>query len=238
MIKAYYTAANGATGCQNYLDIISNNMANIQTQGFKKSKPEFSDLIYTNIRGPEGADTELKSGSGSKINKVDVVFTQGAPYETGVPTDFAIQGDGFFMVRFEDEDLYTRGGNFEITNIDGENYLTYQGGYVLNSDEEPIILEDTGDTEDTNNMEPGVFAFENNMDLEQTGNNLYRIKNDDVEYELLENPKIMKGWLEASNVEASEEMIKLIQLQRSFQLNSSIVKTSDEIEQTINTLKS
>ena len=75
MIKAYYTAANGATGCQNYLDIISNNMANIQTQGFKKSKPEFSDLIYTNIKGPEGADTELKSGSGSKINKVDVGCT-------------------------------------------------------------------------------------------------------------------------------------------------------------------
>ena len=235
MIKAYYTATNGATGSQNYLDIISNNMANIQTQGFKKSKPEFSDLLYTNIRGPEGANTELKSGSGSKINKVDVVFTQGAPYQTGVPTDFAIQGDGFFMVQFEDENFYTRGGSFEITNIDEENYLTYQGGYVLNSDEEPIILENT---EDINSIEPGVFTFSNNMDLEQTGNNLYRIANEDAEYELMENPKLQKGWLEASNVEMSEEMIKLIQLQRAFQLNSSIVKTADEIEQTINTLKS
>lgn len=235
MIKAYYTATNGATGSQNYLDIISNNMANIQTQGFKKSKPEFSDLLYTNIRGPEGANTELKSGSGSKINKVDVVFTQGAPYQTGVPTDFAILGDGFFMVQFEDEDLYTRGGSFEITNIDEENYLTYQGGYVLNSDEEPIILENT---DDISNMEPGVFVFTNNMDLEQTGNNLYRIANEDAEYELTENPKTQKGWLEASNVEVSEEMIKLIQLQRAFQLNSSVVKTADEIEQTINTLKS
>ncbi len=235
MIKAYYTATNGATSSQNYLDIISNNMANIQTQGFKKSKPEFSDLLYTNIRGPEGANTELKSGSGSKINKVDVVFTQGAPYQTGVPTDFAIQGDGFFMVQFEDENFYTRGGSFEITNIDEENYLTYQGGYVLNSDEEPIILENT---EDINSIEPGVFTFSNNMDLEQTGNNLYRIANEDAEYELMENPKLQKGWLEASNVEMSEEMIKLIQLQRAFQLNSSIVKTADEIEQTINTLKS
>ena len=235
MIKAYYTATNGATSSQNYLDIISNNMANIQTQGFKKSKPEFSDLLYTNIRGPEGANTELKSGSGSKINKVDVVFTQGAPYQTGVPTDFAILGDGFFMVQFEDEDLYTRGGSFEITNIDEENYLTYQGGYVLNSDEEPIILENT---DDISNMEPGVFVFTNNMDLEQTGNNLYRIANEDAEYELTENPKTQKGWLEASNVEVSEEMIKLIQLQRAFQLNSSVVKTADEIEQTINTLKS
>lgn len=234
MIKAYYTAANGATGCQNYLDIISNNMANIQTQGFKKSKPEFSDLLYTNVRGPEGANTELKSGSGSKINKVDVVFTQGAPYQTGVPTDFAIQGDGFFMVQFEDENLYTRGGSFEITNIDEENYLTYQGGYVLNSDEEPIVLEST---DDISSIEPGVFAFTNNMDLKQAGNNLYRTASEDAEYELMEDPKIQKGWLEASNVEVSEEMIKLIQLQRAFQLNSSIVKTADEIEQTINTLK-
>lgn len=246
MIKAYYTATNGAMSTQNYLDVISNNMANIQTQGFKKSKPEFSDLMYTNIRGAEGANTELKSGSGSKINKVDVVFSQGAPYQTGVPTDFAIQGDGFFMVQFEDENLFTRGGSFEITNIDEENYLTYQGGYVLNSNEEPIILEDTEDTENTENiedveditsLEPGVFAFTNNMDLEQTGNNLYRIANEDAEYELMESPKLMKGWLEASNVEVSEEMIRLIQLQRSFQLNSNIVKTADEIEQTINTLR-
>ncbi len=234
MINAYYTATNGAMSSQNYLDVISNNMANIQTDGFKRSKPEFADLMYTNIRGVQGANTELKAGSGSKINKVDVVFDQGTLYQTGVPTDFAIQGDGFFMVQFEDENFYTRGGSFEITNIDDENYLTYQGGYVLNNEEEPIILENA---DDINNIQPGVVTFANNMDLEQTGDNLYRIANEDAEYETLENPKVMKGWLEASNVEVSTEMIKLIQLQRAFQLNSSIVKTADEIEQTINTLK-
>jgi len=234
MIKAYYTGTNGAMSSQNYLDIISNNMSNIQTDGFKKSKPEFADLMYTNIRGTEGANTELKSGSGSKISKVDVIFSQGAPYHTGVPTDFSIQGDGFFMVQFEDENLYTRGGNFEITNIDNENYLTYQGGYVLNSEEEPVILEND---DDINNIDVGVFAFANNGDLEQAGNNLYRIANEDAEYNLLENPNVMKGYLEASNVEVSEEVVKLIKLQRSFQLNTNIVKTADEIEQTINTLR-
>lgn len=231
MIKAYYTALNGAMGSQNYLDVLSNNMANVQTEGFKKSKPEFSDLLYTNIRGVEGANTELKSGSGTKLNKVDVVFTQGTPVRTGVPTDFAIQGDGFFAIQFEEENLYTRGGSFEVSNIDDENYLTYQGGFVLNKDEEPIIVENTDD------IEVGIFVFNNNGALEQAGNNLFRIANEDVEYNLLENSKVMKGFIETSNVEVSEEMVKLIQIQRAFQLNSIVIKTADEIEQTINTLK-
>jgi flagellar basal body rod protein FlgG len=233
MIKAYYTATNGAISNKNYLDVISNNMANIQTEGFKKSKPEFSDLIYTNMRGTKGADTELKSGSGSKISKVDVVFSQGTPYQTGVKTDFAILGEGFFAVQFEEENLFTRGGSFEITNIDDENYLTYQGGYILNNQEEPIIIKNS---DDIDSIEIGVFTFNNNADLEQAGNNLYRISNEDAEFNLAE-AKVLKGYLEASNVEISDEMVKLIQIQRAFQLNSTVIKTADEIEQTINTLR-
>lgn len=233
MIKAYYTAVNGATSNQNYLDVISNNMANIQTEGFKKSKAEFSDLMYTNIRGAEGENTEMKSGSGSRLNKVDVVFNQGALYSTGATTDFAIAGDGYFAVQFEDENLYTRGGSFEVTNIDDENYLTYQGGFVLNNEEEPIILENSDD-----NINVGVFEFMNNSDLSQAGNNLFRIANEDAEYSLSENSKVMKGYLESSNVDLAEEMVKLLQIQKSFQLNSNVIQTADEIEQTINSLRS
>ena len=233
MIKAYYTATNGAISNKNYLDVISNNMANIQTEGFKKSKPEFSDLIYSNMRGAEGANTELKSGSGSKLNKIDVVFSQGIPYQTGVKTDFAILGEGFFAVQFEEENMFTRGGSFQITNIDDENYLTYQGGYVLNNQEEPIIIENN---DDIDNIEIGVFALRNNGDLEQAGNNLYKISNEDVEYDMVE-AKVLKGYLETSNVEISDEMVKLIQIQRAFQLNSTVIQTADEIEQTINSLR-
>jgi len=233
MIKAYYTATNGAISNKNYLDVISNNMANIQTQGFKKSKPEFSDLVYTNMRGAKGADTELKLGSGSKIGKVDIVFSQGIPYQTGVETDFAILGEGFFAIQFEDENLFTRGGSFEITNIDGENYLTYQGGYVLNNQEEPIIIKNN---DDIDNIGIGVFTFNNNADLEQVGNNLFRISNEDAEYNIGE-AEVLKGYLEGSNVEITDEMVKLIQIQRAFQLNSTLIKTADEIEQTINTLR-
>ncbi len=102
---------------------------------------------------------------------------------------------------------------------------------MLNKDEEPIII---GSDED---MEPGIFGFENNGDLVQAGNNLFRIANEDTEYALLENTSAAQGFIEASNVEISEEMVKLIQVQRAFQLNSTVIKTADEIEQTINTLR-
>ncbi len=233
MIKAYYTAANGARSNKSYLDVISNNMANIQTAGFKKSKPEFSDLVYTNMRGSEGANTELKSGSGSKINKTDLIWSQGTLYQTGVNTDFAILGDGFFAVQFEEGNFFTRSGSFEITNINDVNYLTYHGGYVLNIQEEPIIIGNEGSI---NNADLGVFSFDNNSDLQQAGNNLFRLSNENAEYNLAE-AGVLQGSLEASNVEVSEEMIKLIQIQRAFQLNTTVIQTADQIEQTINSLR-
>jgi len=239
MIKAYYTATNGAVSNQNYLDVMSNNIANVQTDGYKKSKAEFSDLLYTNIKG-----TETQVGSGSKLNKVDTIFSQGAPYATGNETDYAILGDGFFAVQFEDKTYFTRGGSFEETNIDGENYLMYQGGYVLDENEEPILIENKNDVlneveeiEETEKSSVGVFVLANNSDLKRVGNNLFEIANEDAEYSLSENPKVMKGYLEASSVEIAEEMVKMIQIQRAFQFNSKVIQTSDEIEQTINSLR-
>lgn len=227
MIRAYYTATNGAIGNQNYLDVLSNNIANVQTDGYKKSKAEFSDLLYTNING-----TQSKVGSGSKLGKVDTVFNQGALYNTGQDTDFSIEGDGFFAVQVEDNTYFTRCGSFEKTNVDGENYLMYQGGYVLDENEEPIIIEN-GDNE----QKVGVFVFGNNSDLKSIGNNLFEVSNDAAEYNLSEDSKAMNGFLEASGVEIAEEMVKLIQVQRAFQFNSKVIQTSDEIEQTINSLK-
>lgn len=227
MIRAYYTATNGAVSNQNYLEVISNNIANIETDGYKKSKPEFSELLYTNMKG-----TDIKVGSGSKIQKVDILFNQGASYNTGKNTDFAIEGDGFFAVSFQDKTYFTRGGSFEVINMDDENFLMYHGGYVLDENEEPIVLENND-----NEINVGIFVLENNSDLKRIGNNLFEIANEDAEYSLLENPKLLKGSLESSGVEISEELLKIIEIQRAFQLNSKIIQTADEIEQTINSLK-
>lgn len=228
MIQSYYTGVNGAKSNQENLNVISNNIANIQIEGFKKSKAEFSELLYTNM----DSNNNQKIGSGSKLNKVDIIFDQGPLVQTERNSDFAITGDGFFQVKFGDEKQFTRDGNFNIVNLDGKNYLLYQGGYVLDKDEQPIIIEDNDQK-----INIGVFQFENNENLNRSGNNLFYIKKANVNYSSSENPNVLRGYLEQSSVDITEEMIKMIQSQRSFQLNSKVIQTADEIEQTINSLK-
>lgn len=229
MIRAYYNATNGAISNQNYLDVMSNNVANIQTEGYKKSKAEFSDLLYSNVQGTSG---RTLVGSGSRLESVDVLFSQGAPYSTGNETDFAIQGDGFFAVQYGDDTYFTRGGSFQVADIDGERYLMYQGGYVLDENEEPIMVEN-----ENTEIKVGVFVTENNSNMIRAGNNLFKLSGEDVEYTLSENPKLLQGYLESSGVEIADEMVKLIQIQRAFQMNSKVIQTADEIEQTINSLR-
>lgn len=231
MIQSYYTAINGAKSNQENLNVISNNMANIQTTGFKKSKAEFSELLYTKIDNSNNGEVK---GSGSKINKVDVVFSQGPLTDTGRNTDFAITGDGFFQVQFGESTQFTRDGNFSISKIDSKNYLMYQGGYVLGSDEKPIIIEN----KNSEVINVGVFQFENNENLVSSGNNLFHIENENANYSASQSSNTLRGYLEQSSVDITEEMINLLKSQRSFQLNSKIIQTADEIEQTINSLKS
>ncbi len=230
MIRAFYTAAAGANSNQTYLDVISNNLANIQTDGYKALKPEFSDLLYTNLT--QVGEGSLMVGSGSKIDKTDTLFNEGTLIQTDKLTDFAILGDGFFAIQKEDETLYTRTGAFTVGNIDGENYLMLDSGYVLDNNEEPIIL-----TEGENEINIGVYKFTNNFDLERVGNNLFRIANENAEYEISEVAEVKRGYVEGSNVVLAQEMVKMIQSQRAFQFNSKIIQVADEIEQTINSLR-
>ncbi len=230
MIREFYTATAGANSNQTYLDVISNNLANIQTEGYKSLKPEFSDLLYTNLT--QAGNGSLMVGSGSKIDKTDTLFSEGTLIQTDKLTDFAILGDGFFAIQKEDEILYTRTGAFTVGNIDGENYLMLDSGYVLDNNEEPIIL-----TEGENEINIGVYKFTNNFDLERVGNNLFRIANENAEYEISEVAEVKRGYIEGSNVVLSQEMVKMIQTQRAFQFNSRIIQVADEIEQTINSLR-
>jgi len=226
MIKAFYTGVSGSLANQSKLNVISNNMANVNTEGFKKSKAEFADLLHNNIRG-------ASTGSGSKIAKIDIVFSQGAPISTGNGTDFMVNGDGFFGITLEDETVFTRAGSFKDTITEDGRYLTYNGGYVLDSNEEPIEMEAFKNGE----VVPAVFEFENNSNLEQIGGNLFRVNNEEAIYEISEEDKLMQGYLEGSTVDIAEEMINIIETQRAFQLNSNIIKTADEIEQIINSLR-
>lgn len=236
MIRAYYTAVAGAKTYQKHLDVISNNLANVQTQGYKALKGEFSDLLYTNV---SRTGDNLMVGSGSKLLKTDTIFSEGAFLETGKETDYAIVGDGFFSIQKGDEIYYTRNGAFTVAEFDGELYLTLDGGFVLNSNEEPIILNEEVQGEDSElGKIPGVTKFTNNFDLERVGDSLFVIANENAEYEIAENPDLMPGYLESSNVIMVNELTNMIQAQRAFQFNSRIIQVADEIEQTINNLRS
>jgi len=230
MIRAFYTATTGANSNQTYLDVISNNLSNMQTDGYKTLKPEFSDLLYTNLT--QAGEGSLMVGSGAKIDKTDTIFTMGNLMQTDKETDFAIVGDGFFAIQKEDEILYTRSGCFTVGNIDGENYLMLDSGYVLDNNEEPILL-----AEGENEINIGVYKFSNNHDLERVGNNLFRVANENAEYEISETAEVKKGFIEGSNVNLADQMVKMIQTQRAFQFNSKMIQIADEIEQTINSLK-
>lgn len=230
MIRAFYTAATSAKSNQSYLDIISNNMSNLQTIGYKAMKGEFSDLLYSNLSQTQ--DGSLMVGCGSKLAKTDTIFTTGTLIQTDKETDFAITGDGFFGIQKDDEIYYTRDGSFTIGNIDGQNYLMLDNGYVLDSNEEPIMIENIDDI-----ATPAVYVFSNNGDLERVGDNLFKISNEDAEYQISENPELKRGFIEGSGVFLAQEMVKMIQTQRAFQFNSKIIQVADEIEQTINSLR-
>lgn len=237
MIRAYYTATAGAKTYQKHLDIIANNLSNVKTEGYKALKGEFSDLLYTNL---SQTGENLMVGSGSKLLKTDSIFSEGAFLETGKETDYAILGDGFFAIQKGDEIYYTRSGAFTVSEIDGELYLTLDSGFVLNSNGDPINLSYYSDEltdEDIFEKTPGVYKFTNNFDLERIGGNLFQITNEDAEYEAVEKPNLMVGYIESSNVVLTQEMTNMIQAQRAFQFNSRIIQVADEIEQTINTLK-
>lgn len=230
MIKAFYTARSGAISSQANLDVVSNNISNMQTNGYKSQKGEFQDLLYQNMSQDDGS---LMIGSGSKLDSVKNDFAVGALVATGNGFDSAIIGDGFFGVQVEDETYYTRNGNFHIGVIDDEMYLMSDNGYVLDEDEEPIVI----DTDDPN-YNIGVFDFNNKGDLELVGNSFFKISNEDAEYEIVEDPEIKYGYLEESNVDLATEMTNIIKNQRAFQFNTKIIQVADEIEQTVNSLSS
>lgn len=225
MIGAFYNSKSGAIASQEYINVISNNISNVQTNGFKKGSADFSELLNQNIRGVE-------MGNGTRLEKVKTVHGQGYLSETGIDTDFAVNGEGYFAVQFGNETRFTRDGSFAIGIIEDEKLLTYQGGFVLDAEGNHINVDQLRNKE----TEIGIFKFENREHLVQEGNNLFRAT-DQAVYGVEEGAEAMEGFIEGSNVDLGEEMVKLMHMQKLFQLSTKLIQTSDEIEQTINSLK-
>lgn len=261
MDKTLRTAATGLTAQQRYVEIISNNIANVNTTGYKKVRPEFEDLLYESLR-PAGANkrmnveplNEVQIGSGTELTATTKIFTQGDLSETNNKLDLGISGEGFFMIRRADNSIaYTRDGSF---NMDKNGELVTTQGYKL----EPGITIPT-DAVDVQISREGVVTavledgvteqtlgqielarFVNPAGLRNLGENLY-VETPASGNAIIEQPgsnntgELIQNHLESSNVSIVDEMVNMITAQRAYELNSKSVTTADTILGTAVNLK-
>jgi flagellar basal-body rod protein FlgG len=259
MVRSLYSSASGMEAQQANLDVIANNLANINTTGFKRSKIEFQDLLYETTRAAgaeQGSGTQLPTGiqvgHGSRVVATSKVFSEGELTQTGEQLDLAINGDGFFQVQMPDGTIaYTRDGALkrsstgQITTSDG---LPVQGGFqpvpagttgiTVSSSGEVTMTSGSG----TSNFQVQLVRFTNPSGLNSIGGNLY------TESLASGTPEtgtpgesgygsLQQGYLEMSNVKVVQEMVNMIVAQRAYEVNSKAVQSADEMLQESNNLR-
>lgn len=253
MMKSLWTSKTGLESQQQQMDVIANNLANVSTNGFKRSRAVFEDLLYQNVRQPgasSSSQNELPSGlmvgSGTRLVATERLHTQGGLQSTGNSRDLAINGEGFFQVLLVDGSAaYTRDGSFQL---DENGQLVTAAGYpvepavfipanalsVTISHDGIITVTTPGNagTEEVGQMTLSTFI--NPAGLQSIGQNLY------TETQASGTPneaipgvngagQIYQGYVETSNVNVVEEMVSMIQTQRAYEINSKAVQTSDEM---------
>lgn len=257
MIRALYSAASGMVAQQANLETVSNNLANVNTNGFKKSRAEFQDLMYAQVQAPiTPLSTGLAIGQGARLSSLDRVLSGGAMQVTGGTYDLAIQGGGFFRIQQENATLaYTRDGAF---HLDAQGHVATADGGLLLGETGPITIpagardvQVTGDGNITYLDAAGktvaaakvsLATFVNPGGLAEAGGNLLTEQAASGPARLV-NPgtggtgNLSQGLLEASNVEPAEEMINMMQAQRAYQLNSRVVQSADEMMSLANNLR-
>ncbi len=257
-VQTLYTAATGMEALETKLDVIANNMANINTTGFKKDRANFEDLFYRQIRLPGATDadgnltsTGIDVGLGTRVSSTQTNHGQGAFETTNNPLDFAIEGRGFFKLTDPaGGSLFSRAGNFGI-NANGQLVLgSAHTGWVLDPavnipdtavdvvvTDDGVVQYRTSDSPTLNNAgQLTLTTFINPDGLLKIGDNLYK-QTDASGTPTDGNPgqngvgAIRQGSLEASNVEPVQELIDLITTQRAFELNSQVVQAGDQVMQ-------
>ena len=263
-VQTLYTAATGMESLETKLDVIANNLANVNTVGFKKDRANFEDLFYRNEVLP-GAETQgsltptgVHIGLGSRVSSVQSNFGQGAFQLTNGQLDLAIEGNGFFPIEAPatNQTLYTRAGNFSL-NADGQIVMgSATGGRFLDpqisipADATGIVISPDGDVSvragDQQQLQQvgtiQLASFANPDGLLKLGDNLFA-ETDASSSATLGTPgqqgfgAIRQNVLEMSNVEPVQELIDLITTQRAFELNSQTVQAGDQILQLVANLR-
>lgn len=258
MNPALWVAKTGLDAQQMRLAVVSNNLANVNTTGFKRSRAVFEDLLYQNVRqvgAQSSQNTQLPSGlslgTGVRPVATEKLFTQGNLVQTSNPLDMAIQGRGFFQVTTPDGTLaYTRDGSFQV---DAQGQMVTSNGYIL----QPAITvpQNTisvtvgsdgvvsalvaGSTAPTQIGNLQLADFINPTGLQPMGENLYRESTASGSPQT-GNPglaglgTLVQGSVESSNVNVVEELVNMIETQRAYEMNSKAIATADQMLQYVN----
>jgi flagellar basal-body rod protein FlgG len=252
MMRGLYTAASGMMAQQLNMDTISNNLANVNTTGFKKGRVNFQDLMYDNLNGGENNPKGAQIGMGVREVGTEKTFSQGSMSQTNDPFDLAIQGNGFFEVMQPDgSKAYTRDGHFSVNP---------QGQLVTNSGDMVGVTIPPGATDVKIDKDGSVTAvlsgqkdpvqignmmlvdFVNPQGLKAIGSNKYQITNASGPAQKGKPGdnnmgNIAQGYLEKSNINIVEEMISIIQAQRAYEINQKGVQSADQMQKLANQLK-
>jgi flagellar basal-body rod protein FlgG len=243
------------------VDVIANNLANVNTTGFKRSRADFQDLLYQNLRiagAASSAGTELPTsnqiGLGTKVAAVAKIFNQGDYKQTGNELDLAIDGNGFFQITTPDGEIsYSRAGSFKM---DGDGNIVTPDGYLLQPQitipnnaiqltvgpDGTVTVMNAGETTPSEIGKIETARFANPAGLNAIGKNLF------MESETSGSPTtgtpgqdglgtISQGYLEMSNVNVVEEMVYMIVAQRAYEINGKAIQTADEMLQMANNVK-
>jgi len=261
MIRSLWTSATGMQAQELNIDVIANNLANVNTSGFKKSRAEFQDLLYESMR-PAGAassqdtvvPTGIQLGHGTRPAAVQKMFTQGDFQNTKNELDWAIEGDGFFQIELPNgETSYSRSGEFKL---DADGRIVNPDGFALLPEltiptdtvsisvgmDGTVSVIQAGDSTPTEIGSIQLARFINPAGLRSLGKNLYAPTAASGN-EMTGTPgetglgSIAQGFLEMSNVSVVDEMVNMITAQRAYETNSKVVQTADEMLQLANNLK-
>lgn len=257
MIRSLFTAATGMVAQQMNMDVVANNVANVNTAGFKKNRADFQDLMYQIVEEPGTSAQQtgtspsgIQIGLGVRPAAVGKIHSQGDFQSTDNPLDIAIEGDGFFQVTVPStgETLYTRSGAFKI---DSTGTLVNSDGYALTP---PVVIPNNavgitisadgqvnvkipGQTQTNNVGTIQINRFQNPAGLKARGRNLLE-QTDSSGAPTQSQPglngvgTLAQGYLESSNVSVVEEIVQMVTGQRAYEANSKVMQTADQILQT------
>lgn len=258
MLTGMWSAASGMSAQRLNIDVIANNMANVNTVGFKKSRADFQDLMYQTINqaGSVTADggqipVGIQIGMGTIPVGVHKIFQQGNFQQSQNELDMAIEGRGFFKVVGNEEELYTRAGNFKLDvdrNIVTTNGDKLQPEMTIPMDTTSVSISSDGTVTAFNPESEGtslgvveLYTFANPAGLNSRGKNLFAVT--DASGEAVTGTPgsdgvgtIVQGVTEVSNVDVVEEMVLMIMAQRAYEINSKVIKTADEMMSVVNSL--